>query len=108
MHYNQNMYDLDLNLNGGQLLKKIIESSKSADGNPEDPCLIDSITEFKNKFNSREKTTLAILRYAILLKLTKYDIIWLYKSLPVFMSHEYITEKQCNVISAFLNGMLSE
>lgn len=102
MYYNQNMNEVE------KLVKNIIESSRLADGNPQDPCLISDVTKFKNKFNGKRETALAILRYIIILDLSEDDIIWLYNSLPVFTSRRYITAKQCDVISDFINGLLSK
>lgn len=102
MYYNQEMNDLE------KLLKSIIESSRLADGNPEDPCLISDVTKFISKFNSNVETTLAIIRYVVILDLSEENMIWLYNSLPVFTTHGYITPKQCDIISDLINRLLSK
>lgn len=102
MYYNQDMNKVE------KLIKNIIESSRLADGNPEDPCLISDVTKFRNKFNSWEKTALELLKHVIILNLSDDEIVWLYKSLPVFESHRCMSKKQCNFVSCILNRMLSK
>lgn len=102
MYYNQDTNELE------KLVKNIIESSRFADGNPEDPCLVRDVTKFRRKFNSGKETALELFRRVIALKLSDDDMVWLCQSLPVFRSHKYMSKKQCNFLLRVFNIMLKK